>query len=75
MEQGEVGELALGRAAETGLLSDALDTASRCSGRAVFFVGDAGIGKSRLAGECAYRAYERGMRPASAPTGRTSGAC
>ncbi|MER5503233.1 MULTISPECIES: AAA family ATPase [unclassified Streptomyces] len=51
----------VGRAAETGLLSDALDTASRCSGRAVFFVGDAGIGKSRLAGECAYRAYERGM--------------
>ncbi|MFF9570653.1 ATP-binding protein [Streptomyces sp. NPDC014685] len=51
----------VGRAAETGLLSDALDAASRCSGRAVFFVGDAGIGKSRLAGECAYRAYERGM--------------
>ncbi|MFD8823689.1 helix-turn-helix transcriptional regulator [Streptomyces sp. NPDC059605] len=51
----------VGRAAETGLLSDALDTTSRCSGRAVFFVGDAGIGKSRLAGECAYRAYERGM--------------
>ncbi|SFY43451.1 AAA family ATPase [Streptomyces atratus] len=51
----------VGRVAETGLLSNALDTASRCSGRAVFFVGDAGIGKSRLAGECAYRAYERGM--------------
>ncbi|MFH8471686.1 helix-turn-helix transcriptional regulator [Streptomyces sp. NPDC018000] len=51
----------VGRAAETGLLSNALDTASRRSGRAVFFVGDAGIGKSRLAGECAYRAYERGM--------------
>ncbi|MGW2182329.1 ATP-binding protein [Streptomyces sp. NPDC001732] len=51
----------VGRVAETGLLSNALDTASRRSGRAVFFVGDAGIGKSRLAGECAYRAYERGM--------------
>ncbi|MCX4847909.1 AAA family ATPase [Streptomyces sp. NBC_00893] len=51
----------VGRVAETDLLSNALDTASRCSGRAVFFVGDAGIGKSRLAGECAYRAYERGM--------------
>ncbi|MEV6143177.1 MULTISPECIES: ATP-binding protein [unclassified Streptomyces] len=51
----------VGRFAETGLLSNALDAASRCSGRAVFFVGDAGIGKSRLAGECAYRAYERGM--------------
>ncbi|MDV9202267.1 ATP-binding protein, partial [Streptomyces sp. Wh19] len=51
----------VGRVAETGLLSSALDTASRRSGCAVFFVGDAGIGKSRLAGECAYRAYERGM--------------
>ncbi|MFD7426216.1 helix-turn-helix transcriptional regulator [Streptomyces sp. NPDC059818] len=51
----------IGRAAETGLLSSALDTASRSSGRAIFFVGDAGIGKSRLAGECAYRAYERDM--------------
>lgn len=51
----------VGRFAETGLLSNALDAVSRCSGRAVFFVGDAGIGKSRLAGECAYRAYERGM--------------
>ncbi|MFE7462774.1 AAA family ATPase [Streptomyces sp. NPDC057499] len=51
----------VGRVAETGLLSSALDAASRGSGRAVLFVGEAGIGKSRLAGECAYRAYERGM--------------
>ncbi|MGW1428862.1 AAA family ATPase [Streptomyces sp. NPDC002431] len=50
-----------GRVAETDLLSNALYAASRGSGRAVLFVGEAGIGKSRLAGECAYRAYERGM--------------
>ncbi|WP_335936717.1 helix-turn-helix transcriptional regulator [Streptomyces sp. PTD5-9] len=51
----------VGRVAETGLLGNALDDASRRSGRAVFFVGDAGIGKSRLVGECAYRAYARDM--------------
>ncbi|MFB7916701.1 helix-turn-helix transcriptional regulator [Streptomyces sp. NPDC056061] len=51
----------VGRVAETALLNHALDDASRRSGRAVFFVGDAGIGKSRLVGECAYRAYARGM--------------
>lgn len=51
----------VGRSAETRLLSSALDDASRRSGRAVFFVGDAGIGKSRLVGECAYLAYARDM--------------
>ncbi|MEU9763256.1 AAA family ATPase [Streptomyces sp. NPDC047987] len=51
----------VGRVAETCLLSNALDDASRRSGRAVFFVGDAGIGKSRLVGECAYQAYARDM--------------
>ncbi|MFF3734293.1 AAA family ATPase [Streptomyces sp. NPDC002476] len=51
----------VGRVAETCLLGNALDDASRRSGRAVFFVGDAGIGKSRLVGECAYRAYARDM--------------
>ncbi|MFF2325614.1 MULTISPECIES: AAA family ATPase [unclassified Streptomyces] len=51
----------VGRSAEINLLSNALNDASRRSGRAVFFVGDAGIGKSRLVGECAYRAYALGM--------------
>ncbi|MET8921236.1 AAA family ATPase [Streptomyces sp. NPDC004623] len=51
----------VGRDEEIGLLSSALDAARRRSGRAVFLVGEAGIGKSRLVGECAYRAYGLGM--------------
>ncbi|MFJ8294557.1 AAA family ATPase [Streptomyces sp. NPDC094447] len=51
----------VGRDAEIGLLDDALESARRGAGRAVFLVGEAGIGKSRLAGECALRAYDRDM--------------
>ncbi|MFI9151551.1 AAA family ATPase [Streptomyces sp. NPDC053367] len=51
----------VGRDAEVGLLDEALDSAGRGAGRAVFLVGEAGIGKSRLAGECALRAYDRDM--------------
>jgi len=51
----------VGRDEEIGLLSSALDAARRRSGRALFLVGEAGIGKSRLVGECAYRAYGLGM--------------
>ncbi|MFH9728038.1 AAA family ATPase [Streptomyces sp. NPDC017254] len=51
----------VGRDAEIGLLDEALESARRCAGRAVFLVGEAGIGKSRLAGECALRAYDREM--------------
>lgn len=47
----------VGRDSEIGLLGRALDGAARGSGSAVFLVGEAGIGKSRLAGECAFRAY------------------
>ncbi|MFE5791412.1 helix-turn-helix transcriptional regulator [Streptomyces sp. NPDC056503] len=47
----------VGRDSEIGLLGRALDGAARGSGSAVFLMGEAGIGKSRLAGECAYRAY------------------
>ncbi|MFG2871205.1 helix-turn-helix transcriptional regulator [Streptomyces sp. NPDC048338] len=49
----------VGRDAETGLLDEALEGVGRKAGRAVFLVGEAGIGKSRLAGECALRAYDR----------------
>ncbi|TXS26244.1 helix-turn-helix transcriptional regulator [Streptomyces sp. adm13(2018)] len=51
----------VGRDAEIGLLDEALESARRGAGRAVFLVGEAGIGKSRLAGECALRAYDRDM--------------
>ncbi|MEU1483629.1 AAA family ATPase [Streptomyces sp. NPDC005752] len=51
----------IGRDEEIGLLSSALDAARRRSGRAVFLAGEAGIGKSRLVGECAVRAYGLGM--------------
>lgn len=51
----------VGRDDEIGLLSSALDAVRRRSGRALFLLGDAGIGKSRLVGECAYRAYGLGM--------------
>ncbi|WP_318206317.1 helix-turn-helix transcriptional regulator [Streptomyces sp. SJL17-1] len=51
----------VGRDAEIELLDEALESARRGAGRAVFLVGEAGIGKSRLAGECALRAYGRDM--------------
>ncbi|MCX4986473.1 LuxR family transcriptional regulator [Streptomyces sp. NBC_00572] len=51
----------VGRDAEIELLGEALESVRRGAGRAVFLVGEAGIGKSRLAGECALRAYDRDM--------------
>ncbi|MFD3994386.1 AAA family ATPase [Streptomyces sp. NPDC058548] len=51
----------VGRDAEIELLDEALESARRGAGRAVFLVGEAGIGKSRLAAECALRAYDRDM--------------
>ncbi|MER6350198.1 AAA family ATPase [Streptomyces sp. NPDC001595] len=51
----------VGRDAELGVLDEALESVRRGAGRAVFLVGEAGIGKSRLAGECALRAYDRDM--------------
>ncbi|RPK64572.1 Bacterial regulatory protein, LuxR family [Streptomyces sp. ADI96-02] len=51
----------VGRDEEIGLLSSALDAVRRRSGRALFLLGEAGVGKSRLVGECAYRAYGLGM--------------
>ncbi|MFE1556520.1 AAA family ATPase [Streptomyces sp. NPDC058734] len=51
----------VGRDAEIRLLDEALESVKRGAGRALFLVGEAGIGKSRLAGESALRAYERDM--------------
>ncbi|WP_033826049.1 helix-turn-helix transcriptional regulator [Kitasatospora sp. MBT63] len=50
----------IGRARELGLLGAGLAAAQRGEGRAVFLLGEAGIGKSRLAAECAYRAVADG---------------
>ncbi|MFE1440594.1 ATP-binding protein [Streptomyces sp. NPDC058739] len=51
----------VGRDAEIGLLDSALDGVGKGAGRAVFLLGEAGIGKSRLVGECALRAYAQDM--------------
>ncbi|MGV9264151.1 AAA family ATPase [Kitasatospora sp. NPDC003701] len=53
--------ITVGRAAELGLLGSALAAARQRSGQAVFLLGEAGIGKSRLAGDCAYQAYGLGL--------------
>lgn len=53
--------ITVGRAAELSLLGSALAAARQRSGQAVFLLGEAGIGKSRLAGECAYQAYGLGL--------------
>ncbi|MFI6847868.1 AAA family ATPase [Kitasatospora sp. NBC_00085] len=53
--------ITIGRAAEIGLLCSALAASRQRSGQAVFLLGEAGIGKSRLVGECAYQAYGLGL--------------
>ncbi|WP_380283286.1 AAA family ATPase [Kitasatospora purpeofusca] len=53
--------ITVGRAPELAMLGGALATARQQGGGAVFLLGEAGIGKSRLAGECAYQAYGLGL--------------
>ena len=69
----------VGRATETARLRSALAAAEGGAGGVVFLTGEAGIGKSRLAGELAAEARSRGLNvltgravPArrASPTGR-----
>ena len=51
----------IGREPELAAFDDALNSAGQGGGRFVAVIGEAGIGKSRLIGELASRASERGM--------------
>ena len=50
----------VGRGTELALLETGLAAARQGEGQAVFLLGEAGIGKSRLATECAFRAFSSG---------------
>src|SRR5256885_11853099 len=52
----------VGRERELRTLSVAMERARRGQGGAIFLVGEAGIGKSRIAGEVTGRAFGAGMR-------------
>ncbi len=52
--------MVIGRDAETARLRSALAEAQGCAGGVIFVTGEAGIGKSRLAGELAAEARARG---------------
>ncbi|NUT94321.1 MAG: ATP-binding protein, partial [Saccharothrix sp.] len=52
----------VGRDAELRVLDQALADAAACRGRAVFLVGEPGIGKTRLARVTAGSAFDRGLR-------------
>jgi hypothetical protein len=53
----------VGRERELALLLDGLDDAVSARGGLCLLAGEPGIGKSRLAGELAERARDRGLRP------------
>lgn len=52
----------IGRERELTALKDMVDTAAGGTGGSAFLVGEAGIGKTRLVGEVAHYAEERGLR-------------
>ena len=63
----------VGRDDQLALLEAALADVRRGGGRAVLLQGDAGIGKSRLAGECAYRAFTGGLAVLRGRSGSAGG--
>ncbi len=64
----------IGRDDQLGLLDAALESARQGRGGAVFLLGEAGIGKSRLAAECSYRAFTAGLAVLRGRSGATGGA-
>ncbi|MFR9797730.1 helix-turn-helix transcriptional regulator [Streptomyces sp. MS06] len=64
----------IGRGAELAEFDASLAAAREGDGRAVFLLGEAGIGKSRLAAECAFRAFTRGLAVLRGRSGAGSGA-
>src|SRR5690349_9554140 len=64
----------VGRDEQLVLLDGALEAARHNRGGAVFLLGEAGIGKSRLAAECSYRAFTAGLAVLRGRSGATGGA-
>ncbi|SDO78073.1 regulatory protein, luxR family [Actinacidiphila guanduensis] len=63
----------IGRGAELAVLDASLAGVREGDGRAVFLLGEAGIGKSRLAAECAFRAFTSGLAVLRGRPGATGG--
>lgn len=61
----------VGRDDQLTVLDAALAAVQQGEGRAVFLMGEAGIGKSRLAAECAYRAFTGGLAVLRGRSGAT----
>ncbi|MEV0272297.1 AAA family ATPase [Hamadaea sp. NPDC050747] len=59
----------IGRDAEVAALRTALTSQTVHHGRAMFVLGDSGMGKTRIAAECAHLATARGMRVMRGRTG------
>lgn len=63
----------VGRDDELARIDAALASVGRGGGRALFLLGEAGIGKSRLAAECAYRAFTGGLAVLRGRSGAAAG--